>query len=100
MIHSKFSDEPRHAENTTPFRFTYPRCKSACHAQTRQSDSRQTNPAYWDRKPPFDPLLKAPSEGAPLSPSGTAAHSFGTLYPTDRWSLVDRNSPDPAALVL
>ena len=43
--------------------------------------------------------MKAAREGTPLNSTGIDAHSFGTLYPTDPWSRVERNNDEPAALV-
>ena len=58
-----------------------------------------TKDPYPARKPRRDAPLKADKEATPLSASVSVPHSLGALYPTDRKSRVDRNSPALAALV-
>ena len=59
----------------------------------------QTNDPYSDRNPSLDLLLNSPSDRTPLCSSPMEAHSLGTLYATDLWSLVDKNRPALADLV-
>ena len=51
------------------------------------------------QEPPLDPLLNAAKDPTPLRSSNKVAHSYGTLYPTSRWSPVVMASPPLAELV-
>ena len=66
---------------------------------TRHPAISHTNTPYSHKNTHLDLFLKAASDPIPLSSTGDPAHSFGTLYPTDAWSLVNTCRPAPADLV-